>query len=246
MTATMQGNNNMKWLLIMALLLCGCQQTTPTPSDTRRVEPYHPNRLSILLIGDSISLGYTPYVLHDLHGLAYVTHAVNPPNDPGPGANPVNDHDSGEEAANIGLYLKGHSYDIVHFNAGIWDMIQKTPGCHSSVDLYAHTIPQYVANLKTIVQAIRAARAEPIFATTTAVTSPVSCGVTAARVRAYNAAALELMRQMGVKVDDLYTDMLPYNAVYAQKPGQPDVHYTNPGYQFLADEVVNSFGYLPR
>jgi lysophospholipase L1-like esterase len=202
---------------------------------------YHLQR--ILIIGDSISLGYTPIVEDMLEGRAIVDHAVEQPNKKYPGEDLDNNHDSGQEARNVTYYLSGKHYDIVYFNAGVWDMLVKTPDCRSNVSLYAHTIPEYLSNLQIIVTKIKASGAEPIFATTTAETSPPYCGVTQERVDSYNIAAISLMQKLRVRVDNLHAAMLPYNSVYAEEPGRPDVHYNDDGYLFLAYKVADFLGY---
>ena len=63
----------------------------------------------VLIIGDSISLGYTAQVRNRLHGIA----EVNRPKE--------NCKYTGYGLANIKTWLGTNKWDVIHFNFGIWD-----------------------------------------------------------------------------------------------------------------------------
>ena len=66
----------------------------------------------VLLLGDSISLGYTPYVIDRLKGKAFVT---RPECNCGPSEFYL------KERGNIAGWLGENRWDVIHVNFGIWD-----------------------------------------------------------------------------------------------------------------------------
>jgi hypothetical protein len=64
----------------------------------------------VLIIGDSISIGYTPYVAALLEGKAVVTH------------NAGNAQDTATGLEKLDEWLGEGRWDAIHFNWGLWDM----------------------------------------------------------------------------------------------------------------------------
>ena len=64
----------------------------------------------ILIIGDSISIGYTPFVKELFQGRAEVVH------------NPGNAQHTGTGLENIDLWLGDGHWDVIHFNWSLWDL----------------------------------------------------------------------------------------------------------------------------
>lgn len=172
----------------------------------------------VLLIGDSISIGYTEAVRELLRGKANVYRI---PTNAGPSINGL---------ANLERWLGRRKWDVVHFNWGLHDL---------KIDAHENrqvSLEQYENNLRILVPLIKGAAAHAIFATTT----PVPQGKVSPRreptdVVAYNDAARRVMREFGVEVNDLYALALP-RLTAIQLP--VNVHYTPEGYGVLGKQVA--------
>jgi lysophospholipase L1-like esterase len=163
----------------------------------------------VLLIGDSISRGYT---LAARRGLAGVANVHRAPENCGPTANGLKKLD---------VWLGAGRWDIIHFNFGIHD--RKTP------------LADYTRRLEEITTRLKATGARLVWASTTPVAEGGMKDATEADLVARNAAAAEVMARHGVKINDLHAAMLPHLAEY-QNP--KDVHFGEPGYRFLGDRVA--------
>ena len=174
----------------------------------------------ILLIGDSISIGYTLPVRKQLEGKANV-HRITI--NGGPTANGV---------ANLGKWLGPAKWDAIHFNFGLHDL-KIMEGGKRQVE------PEdYERNLRSLVAELRKTGARLIFATTTPVPEgklnpPRNFG----DVATYNRIALKVMQENGVAIDDLNAAITP-DLAKLQKPH--DVHFTAEGYAALGQAVVQS------
>jgi len=195
-------------------------------------------RLPIVMVeGDSISLGYIPYLAEEMQGRMTVVHSPRPAGVlPAPPL-PTNGADSGTQARNIEGWLKEVHPDVVHFNAGLWDV----SFCH--VHKYQNDLQTYLSNLKAIVTAIRAYGAKPIFATTTPVLPQDDCWHES-DIEQYNSAAVKLMQSLDVQVDDLWAAMDPVQAQY--HPAPEEGHFTEAGSRFLAAQVARSLSNTPK
>lgn len=181
----------------------------------------------VLLIGDSISIGYTLPVRARLQGRANVHRP------------PENCGDTARGLRNLDRWLGGGHWDVIHFNFGLHDL--------KYLDAHGKYVPPeqgtqvaspavYAANLRKLVRRLKQTGAHLIFATTT----PVPAG-TLGRVegdeRRYNAAAVKVMQEEGVAIDDLDAVVVP---VQGQIQRPKNVHFTPAGYDRLADQVVAS------
>ncbi len=192
-------------------------------------QPATPPRLpNVLIIGDSISIGYMKPLEELLKGKANLVH------------NPGNAAHSGNGLAKLDEWLGDTKWDVIHFNHGLHDLkyvgedgknVPTKEGGHIQVPL-----DKYKENLEAIVQRLRKTGAKLIFATTTPypdkVEGPLREKGDAER---YNAAALEIMKRNDVAIDDLYTFALPRLAEL-QLPN--NVHFTESGSKVLAEEVA--------
>lgn len=168
----------------------------------------------ILIIGDSISIGYTPFVTKALEGQATVVH------------NEGNAAHTGNGVAKLDEWLGNGQWDVIHFNFGLHDL-KIMEGGQRQIPL-----AQYEQNLKTIVKRLKQTKAKLIWATTT----PVPPGKVnplrdPADVPKYNAVARRIMKAEKIRVNDLFgadhSGQLPAN-----------VHYTPAGYEALARQVL--------
>jgi lysophospholipase L1-like esterase len=193
----------------------------------------------VLIIGDSISIGYTAAVREALQGKANL-HRV-----------PGNAGHTAMGLSGLPKWLdeKNGEWDLIHFNWGLWDLCyrnpeSKTQGNRDKVDgTLTHTPDEYAANLEKIVQELKKTGAVLVFATTTPVPEE-EAGRKVGDDAIYNEAALEVMKRHGIAVDDLHAVMAGKMAQYAKGPG--DVHFTPEGYAILANAVAESVeGELP-
>ncbi|MCK9479062.1 MAG: SGNH/GDSL hydrolase family protein [Firmicutes bacterium] len=190
----------------------------------------------ILLLGDSISIGYHFYTVDALEGKAYV-HRPYSASDSTVATNCV---DTGKSLELIANWLGSKQWDVIHFNWGLHDLKRVTPemGTESndpSVPPFT-PIETYKENLQELVNIMKATGAKLIFATTT----PFPSGVLPCRLPEdaiiYNDAAIEVMQANGVEINDLYALALPeLNTI--QQPA--NVHFKPVGSKLLGDAVAD-------
>ena len=179
----------------------------------------NPKLPRVLIIGDSISIGYTQPTRKLLAGKANV-HRI--PTNGGPTINGT---------ANLKAWLGDSKWDVIHFNWGLHDI---------KMDTGKHQVPidQYEKNLRELVKTMKATGATLIWASTT----PVPEGKLSPKrddkdVVAFNAAAKKIMEENGVTINDLYGFALPQLAKI-QIP--VNVHFTGPGSETLATRVAEA------
>ena len=162
----------------------------------------------VLLIGDSVSRGYTQPTRKVLEGKANVHRA---PTNCGPTASGVK---------NLDVWLGEGKWDIIHFNFGIHD--RSTPAA------------DYVKRLEEIVSRLEKTGAKLIWASTTPIPDNPAQKQTAASIVEKNALAAEVMKKHGIPTDDLFAAITPHLAKL-QNPN--DVHFSGEGYDFLGAKV---------
>lgn len=185
----------------------------------------------VLLLGDSISIGYTPGVCRLLEGFKKVCR---------PEAN-CGDTESG--LRNIPDWLGGRRWEVIHFNWGLHDLCYR----HPESTLYGNrdkvrgtqSVPldRYTANLRKLVGLMRPQADLLVFATTTVVPEGEPGRFAGDEVK-YNEAALAVAWEQGIFINDLHalTRTLPAASFIA--PG--DVHFTAEAYHVIADKVAGS------
>jgi lysophospholipase L1-like esterase len=172
----------------------------------------------VLLIGDSISMGYTLPVRQLLEGKANV-HRI--PQNGGPTKNGL---------AKIDSWLGTSKWDVIHFNHGIHD-VKIMPDGKRQVEP-----AEYEANLRAIVTKLKATGAKLIFATSTPIPpSPLVGNRNFGSEKEYNAIATRVMNENGVIINDLHSYMLPR---FDELHNPNDLHYKPEGYDFLAKRVA--------
>lgn len=205
-------------LAVLMLLLTGCGAPAPDRSPAIPSGPLP----RVLLIGDSISLGYAPYVQASLQGTADVAHIG------------VNGLSTRFGLANLPAWVGETPWQVIHFNFGLHDIKLDARGNP------AVPIEEYTQNLRAIIAALRALQpdAHLVWAATTPVPdTPVTPPRVNADVLRYNAAAAQVMAENQIPVDDLYAFIFPNLAVYQQTA---DVHFKAAGYSRLATAVSAS------
>jgi acyl-CoA thioesterase-1 len=129
-------------------------------------------------------------------------------------------------------------WDVIYFNFGLHDLkYLDDKGDYVTPDKgkQVSSLTQYQANLKSIVTTLQRTGAKLVFATTTPVPSGANGRVQGDEIR-YNAAASEVMREMGVEIDDLWNVVNPSLATLQQPR---NVHFTNEGSHVLGVEVAS-------
>ncbi len=166
----------------------------------------------VLLIGDSISRGYTFDVRKAMAGKANVHRA---PENCGPTANGVK---------KIEIWLGDGKWDVIHFNFGIHD--RKTPAA------------DYEQRLEALITRMQQTGAKLIFATTTPVPPDTKDGPEiVTQIAEKNEIALRVMKRNGVAVDDLHAFLAPQLEGIANPQ---DVHFNAKGYELMGRQVAKS------
>jgi lysophospholipase L1-like esterase len=190
-------------------------------------EPVENDLPVVVLIGDSIRLGYGPFVAEKLKGKARV---ISPEENGGDSTNVLNHLDEWAIASKPA---------VVHFNTGLHDL-KRDPAANYKLQVDLAT---YESNLKSIVLRLEdGTAARLLFATTTPVldlrhNANKPFHRRQADVHAYNAAARKVMgRSPVVRVVDLQATVEalgPETALVAD-----GVHFTQGAYEALAAQVA--------
>jgi hypothetical protein len=172
----------------------------------------------VLLVGDSISIGYTPFVRELLKGKVNV-HRI-----------PDNASATINGLAHIDEWLGNGKWDVIHFNWGLHDLkIMEDRRRQVEEEVYTR-------NLETLIERMKKTGAALIFATTTPVPEgPVNPPRISTDVILYNNAARGVMERSGVRINDLYAAVSPR---LKELQLRINVHYTPEGYRFLAEKVA--------
>jgi len=180
----------------------------------------------VLLIGDSISIGYTVPVQETLRGKANVH---RPATNCGPTSRGVE---------SIEQWLGDGKWDVIHFNFGLHDVRYFDEGKASDAGKGQRQVSDsdYEKNLEQLVARMKKTGAKLIFATTTPVPEGSAGRIKGEEVK-YNEIALRVMQKHGVAIDDLYAFALPRLAEI-QLPA--NVHFKPEGSKQLADQVAAS------
>ena len=211
---------------------CSCKPGAPLPPS--------PTLKNVLIIGDSISIGYTPFVAQALAGVAQVQHA------------PFSGDGGAEESAyslQCGLthWLASPSGVPIQ-----WDLIYLNNGMHNTGEGAAWIVPgqsgepaAYGAELAALTQGLLARAALDGARTLFGITSPMLCNASIDSIisSTLNPTAAALMGALGVPTVDLYA------AITAKCGAVPTAecfglagcfcpHCNNEGYAWLATEVI--------
>ena len=179
---------------------------------------------SVLIIGDSISIGYTPFIKTALSPNIEVAH------NPGNGGSTLRGMESMDK------WLDNRDWDVIVFNFGLHDMVHKdSSGKYDVVNgTIAVPLKEYRKNLEAIADKLNETTAKVIFVTTTMVPEGAN-GRKTTSVPAYNEVALKVMKKKNIPVVDLYQPSLE---IHPNNSKPKDVHYTPKGYELLAEILV--------
>ncbi len=180
----------------------------------------HPNLPNVLLIGDSISIGYTLPTRELLKGKADVFRI------------PENGGPTTHGLEKIDAWLGTNQWDVIHFNWGLHDLKFMENGRRQV------GFDDYEQNLEKLVARLKQTGAKLIWCSTT----PLPPGKLQPLRKpgddiAYNIAARRLMEKHGIAIDDLHAFALPRMPEIQQAA---NVHYTEEGSATLAKAVAFS------
>lgn len=219
------------WEVILFLMLCSWTSAAAladSPFDPVQDDPKLPR---VLIIGDSISIGYTVSVRQLLKNKANV-HRI-----------PVNGEYSAFGLAHIKEWLGDGKWDIIYFNWGIWDthLLDSSGGLITNEDGHIGTarirttIAEYQENLNKLIDIMERTGAKLIWASSTPITSRK--GKRLEDIGDYNKAAAEVMHSRHVMIDDLHSLIEPH---LREMQGDDGCHFTPQGYEYLGKQVAES------
>jgi len=180
----------------------------------------------VVLLGDSIRMGYQDVAIRELAGVAWVWSPAE------------NGAHTAHTLANLGKWLQDKTPALVHVNCGLHDMWRNEDGTlRHPLDVYTRNLSAIFAGLKEL-----APCATLIFALTTPVDQEHQKTSGYGRivrynddVPAYNAAARESAARQGVLVNDLYSAV---TRVGTRELINPDgVHFSPRGCEVLGKAV---------
>lgn len=219
--------------LFLSLAWLACCSTSVVWAQEPATPAAEKNLPKVFIIGDSISLGYTAPVKQLLAGKAIVTR----PN--------TNCQHTAYGLQQLENWLGENKFDVIHFNWGIWDTHFLTNDSKSLVPLEAefdpdkmhirHTPEQYADNLRKLIKTLKGSGTKLIFATTTPIWKDGT--LRGDNIAKYNDAALKVMEEEGIAIDDLYTFVLPHRTEWQDGD---TVHFNATGNKHLAQQVSES------
>ncbi|MGK0253383.1 MAG: lysophospholipase L1-like esterase [Mariniflexile sp.] len=194
------------------------------------VTAYTTRKPKILIIGDSISIGYTPFVKTYFADSAIISH------------NPGNGEHTGKGLLKIQEWLGEENWDIIQFNWGLWDLCYRHPDSkeYGNRDKThgkpTYTIDEYASNLESIISVVRKkTNAKLIFVTTTYVPKNEP-GRNESDVQKYNDVAKMIMMRHAVIVNDIYESSISIHNNLGE--GSNNVHYKKEGYEKLGELII--------
>jgi acyl-CoA thioesterase-1 len=179
----------------------------------------------VMLIGDSISIGYTPTVRRLLAGRANVH---RPPDN---GAHTAHGLDR------LDAWLGDRPWHVIHLNFGLHDVAYVNQEGERVAPAQGHhqvSEADYAENLRTLIDQMAASGAQLIWATTTPIPPGAAHRKLGDEIR-YNAIANEIMREAGIPINDLHGFIEPHLDTL-QRPA--NVHFTEAGSVLLGERVA--------
>jgi hypothetical protein len=170
-----------------------------------------PDLPRVLLIGDSVSRGYTQSVRNALVGKANVHRA------------PANCGPTSLGLQKLDVWLGDGRVAVVDTEVQV-----------NHVPL---AIAEYSQRLEQLVDRMKKTGAELVWASTTPIPDDPANKQTAASIVERNEAAAQIMQKHGIAIDDLFTAVTPHLGAM-QNPN--DVHFNAAGYEFLGQQVGKS------
>lgn len=181
---------------------------------------------NLLLIGDSIRMGYDKSVKKTLEGLANVYFPAENCRFASYLLRSFHDYLDG---------VDGKDIDVVHWNAGLWDCLRLfEEDVHTPVEIYEYYIDRLCVRIKKICP-----NAKVVFATSTSVLSE-KMDKNFKRynedIEKYNEAAVKVCRKHGFEINDLYS----LSVTLGEEAHSDPVHYyTTSGTEAFTNKVLS-------
>ena len=182
-----------------------------------------------LLIGDSISLGYTPHVVAALKGKVEVKHHRG------------NAQHTGTGLKMLDRWVGETEWDVIHFNWGLWDLCYRHPKSKEQGrrdkerGTLTTSLEQYEKNLDHLAAHLKKTKAKLIWAHTTTVPKS-EAGRKVGDDDKYNEVATRVMKKHGIEINDLNALTDGFAAELFVKLG--DVHYKVEGSKEIGQAVA--------
>ena len=198
-----------------------------------KADPKLPN---VLILGDSISIGYTLETREQLKGKANVFRPIKKDKN-----RPENCSGTINGIRHIDRWLAMQKkWDVIHFNWGLHDLKHIQPDTNkisNSFEDPRQAEPEaYRRNLEAIVKKLKATGAKLIFATTT----PYPAGCKPARLPAdadlYNDIATEVMKANHIQINDLNKLV---KGQLGKLQNEVNVHFNAAGNKVLSKKVAS-------
>ncbi|MCG6185796.1 SGNH/GDSL hydrolase family protein [Maribellus maritimus] len=184
----------------------------------------------ILIIGDSISIGYTPFVKEALADKALIVH------------NEGNGQHTGNGLEKLDSWINNEKWDVIQFNWGLWDLCyrsqdSKEQGNRDKINgKITYSVEEYQQNLEQLVKELKMTGAKLIFVTTSYVPENEAGRFPGDELK-YNKMAKQIMKENGILVNDIWKATKKIHKKYGQAPN--NVHYTPEGYKQIADKITS-------
>jgi acyl-CoA thioesterase-1 len=180
------------------------------------------NLPDVLLMGNSISIGYTPYVREALAGKANVYRL------------PENGRDVPKALKELPKWLAGDGWEVIHFNWGLHDLKYLKDGKLDMEGEQNISPERYRELLNQLVLELRKTKAQLIWATTSYIPEGSQGRVRGDEVR-YNEIAAEVMAQYpDILIDDQYS----LTAAHLQEQQPRNVHFLPEGMKRQGEQVA--------
>ena len=201
-----------------------------------------PNLPDVLILGDSISIGYTVPVRKLLEGKANVWRPMNAKGD-----GPENCGNTKMGLKNIDRFLDekrldGRKWAVIQFNWGLWDVTYRNPqnqdnkGERDKVKGGVSFTPeQYGENLEKLVERLKKTGAKLIWANISYIPDGEAARVMGDDAK-YNAVAAAIMKKHGIPINDIYGLTSKMEPKLFAGPG--DVHYKPEGSKIIAEQTA--------
>lgn len=214
---------NIFLLLILSLFLGACSKDSD----------HHDQ---VLLIGDSISRGYSTFVREKLDGQYTVSTLV----DPYEPQNVMNARNTWHTLYWIDYMLEQcHNCKVIVWNNGIWNASrQDVSAAESDPRHYWTSTAQYESDLAQIAAKMKATGARVIFMTSTRLPPSTAYFFDVGRENELNTSAKNILPALGVEVYDLGALSQTFSLDMHDGTGSP--HWGDGANNLLADFVVNA------
>ncbi|QDT07817.1 hypothetical protein K227x_62460 [Rubripirellula lacrimiformis] len=232
---------------VMLVLVFACLTSAVTAQDAATKTPakkpvvakmrseYQPPKVDdslphVLLIGDSISIGYMLDARKELAGVANVW---RPATNCGPTTRGLTSLDA---------WLGDRKWDVIHFNFGLHDLKYVGPkGGNLADPKAADSAPQvsiedYATNLRQIARQLKATGATVIWRETTPVPEGAKGRIPGDSKRYNDVAAKVIAEVGGIETDPMYDVALQHKNLQRKA----DVHYTAEGSALLGKQVAKT------